>query len=72
MEVIDMEKNTLKIPNISCGHCVNSIKNELVEMKGIKSVEGNPENKTITVEWETPATLETIKNKLKQINYPTA
>jgi copper chaperone len=67
-----LEKNTLKVPNISCGHCVNAIKNELAEMRGIKSVEGNPENKTITIEWETPATLESIKEKLKEINYPTA
>jgi copper chaperone CopZ len=65
-----LEKNTLKIPNISCGHCVNAIKNELTEMKGIKSVEGNPGDKTITIEWDAPATLETIKNKLKEINYP--
>jgi copper chaperone len=65
-----MEKNTLKIPNISCGHCVNAIKNELTEMEGIKSIEGNTENKTITIEWNTPATLEGIKNKLKEINYP--
>jgi len=65
-----MEKNTLKIPNISCGHCVNAIKNELTEMKGIKSVEGNTGDKTITIEWDAPATLETIKNKLKEINYP--
>jgi len=39
-------------------------------MKGIKSVEGNPGDKTITTEWDAPATLETIKNKLKEINYP--
>jgi copper chaperone len=70
MEAAKMEKNTLKIPNISCGHCVNAIKNELTEMKGINSIEGNTEDKTITVEWDTPATLEGIKNKLKEINYP--
>jgi copper chaperone len=70
MEVAEMEKSTLKIPNISCGHCVNAIKNELSEMDGIKSIEENIENKTITIEWNTPATLESIKNKLKDINYP--
>jgi copper chaperone len=65
-----MEKSTLKIPNISCGHCVNAIKNELTEMEGIKSIEGNHGDKTITIEWNSPATLEVIKNKLKEINYP--
>jgi copper chaperone len=70
MGVAEMEKSTLKIPNISCGHCVNAIKNELSEMDGIKSIEENIENKTITIEWNTPATLESIKNRLKEINYP--
>lgn len=65
-----MEKSTLKIPNISCGHCINSIKNELAEIEGVHSVEGNPENKTITIEWESPASMEMIRDTLKEINYP--
>jgi copper chaperone len=65
-----MEKQTFSIPNISCGHCVMSIKNELTETEGVKAVEGDPENKTITVEWGTPATLEDIRTTLKNINYP--
>lgn len=65
-----MEKQTFSIPNISCGHCVMSIQNELSEIEGIKAVEGDPASKTITVEWETPATLEDIRATLKNINYP--
>ena len=67
-----MESKTFSIPNISCGHCVMSIKNELNEIQGVSSVEGNPEGKKIIVEWETPATLEEIKSTLKEINYPAA
>ena len=67
-----MEKQTFSIPNISCGHCVMSIKNELNEIEGIKAVEGDPASKTITVEWEAPAALEDIKAALKDINYPAA
>jgi len=67
-----MAKETLSIPNISCGHCVMAIKNELSKMEGVKSVEGNPENKSITVEWESPATGEKIRGALKKINYPAA
>jgi copper chaperone CopZ len=65
-----MEKQHLNIPNISCGHCVMSIKNELSELEGVGVVEGDPENKSITVEWEAPATLEIIRNTLNEINYP--
>jgi len=67
-----MEKQTFSIPNISCGHCVMSIKNELSELEGVKNVEGDPANKNIVVEWEAPATLENIKHTLKDINYPAA
>ncbi len=65
-----MEKQTFTIPNITCGHCVMAIKNELSELEGVATVKGNPENKNITVEWDSPATLESIKNTLKEINYP--
>ena len=67
-----MAKETFTIPNISCGHCVNAIKNELSEMEGIKSVQGSPEAKTIDVEWEDPANLDKIKETLVEINYPAA
>ena len=65
-----MAKETFSIPNISCGHCVMAIKNELSEMEGIQVVEGSPEDKTVDVEYESPATIEKIKETLKEINYP--
>jgi copper chaperone CopZ len=65
-----MEKQTFTIPNITCGHCVMAIKNELSEVEGVRAVESSPEDKNISVEWESPATLECIKNTLKEINYP--
>ena len=65
-----MEKQNLHIPNISCGHCVMAIKNELNELEGVGTVEGDPENKSIAVEWEAPATLKIIRNTLNGINYP--
>ena len=65
-----MEKQNFTIPNISCGHCVMAIKNELGEMTGIKSVEGDPSNKTVTVKWEAPASSDGIRSKLAEMNYP--
>jgi copper chaperone len=67
-----MAIETFSIPNISCGHCVMAIKNELSELKGIKTVVGDPENKSVTVEFESPVTLEKIKETLKEMNYPAA
>jgi copper chaperone len=67
-----MEQKTLSVPNISCGHCVMSIKNELSEIEGVHSVEGDAKAKSISVKWEAPATLEILKERLKEINYPAA
>ena len=67
-----MDTKSFIIPNISCGHCVMSIKNELGELEGVSKVEGDPEKKEITVDWEAPATLEKIMSTLNDINYPAA
>ena len=67
-----METAKLSVPKISCGHCVNAIKKELSEMEGVSKVEGDPASKSVTLEWDAPATLEKIKDTLKEINYPAA
>jgi copper chaperone len=59
-----------KIPNINCNHCVHTIKNELEEVDGVQSVIGDVEQKTIKVEFESPATEAEIQSLLKEINYP--
>lgn len=67
-----METTKLSIPNISCGHCVMTIKRELGEVAGVSKVEGDPGGKNITLEWDAPATIEKIKEVLAEINYPAA
>jgi copper chaperone len=67
-----MEKKSFSVPNISCGHCIMTIKNELGEIDGVSKVEGDPGNKQINVEWDAPATLDKIKSTLKEINFPAA
>lgn len=67
-----METSKISIPNISCGHCVMSIKRELGELRGVTKVDGDPQTKEITVTWDAPATLDTIKATLKEINFPAA
>lgn len=65
-----METKELKVPNISCNHCVMTIKNELSELDGVKSVEGDADKKQVTVAFDPPASLERIYEKLREINYP--
>lgn len=67
-----MASKTLQVPNISCHHCVMTIQRELGELEGVVSATGDVETKTVTVEWESPATWEGVKSLLDEINYPAA
>ncbi len=67
-----MTKETFHIPNISCGHCTGAIEKELQEVDGIKSVQSDIQGKTVTVQFEAPASKEAILTTLKEINYPAA
>jgi copper chaperone len=67
-----MATKTFRVPNVSCNHCVMTIKRELGELEGVVSANGDVETKTVTVEWESPATWEGIKSLLTEINYPPA
>lgn len=65
-----MESKTVLIPAISCGHCVQTVQNELGELDGVLRVQADEASKQTTIEWSAPATWEQIKALLAEINYP--
>ena len=65
-----MEQVKYEIPNISCGHCVNSIQVELSDIPGVAGVWADQETKSVEIEFEPPASEEQIKDTLVSINYP--
>ena len=67
-----MQTVTYSIPNISCNHCVHTIKNELSDLEGVRSVEAQADSRQATITFEPPATEEQIKALLAEINYPPA
>ena len=67
-----MESKSFTVPNISCNHCVMTIQRELGEMEGIIAVTANAETKVVSVEWGSPATWESIRALLTEINYAPA
>jgi copper chaperone len=67
-----MADKTFDVPNISCGHCVMTIERELGELAGVKSVTADLDTKTVNVKWDSPATWESIRSLLTEINYPPA
>ncbi|OQA17189.1 MAG: COP-associated protein [Chloroflexi bacterium ADurb.Bin360] len=65
-----MNTVTYTIPNISCKHCVHTIKMEVSELEGVSSVEADPQTKQAVITFDAPATEEAIKALLAEINYP--
>jgi copper chaperone len=63
---------TYFVPNIACGHCVDTIQTELSDVNGIKSVVADQETKKVEVVFEAPASEEKIKVLLALIDYPVA
>ncbi len=64
-----MKTVTYTIPNISCMHCVHTIKTEVGDLAGVKSVDANAQTKQTTITFDSPATEEQIVELLKEINY---
>jgi copper chaperone CopZ len=65
-----MQTKTFKVPNISCGHCVHTIQNEVGDLAGVTKVVASEDTKMVTVEWQEPQSWEKIKALLTEINYP--
>ena len=65
-----MAEDQLTVPNISCGHCVSAIESELADVEGVTSVKADAATKIVTVQWQAPASIESIRATLAEINYP--
>ena len=65
-----MSTKTFIVPNISCGHCTHTIEMELSDLEGVTNVKAEQQTKQVTVEWNEPATWNSIEALLQDINYP--
>jgi copper chaperone len=61
---------TLHVPNISCAHCVHTIKTEVGELPGVTQVDASEQTKIVTIGFEPPATRDRIEALLAEIDYP--
>ena len=61
---------TYTVPAIHCGHCTHTIEMEVAELKGVKSVKADEASKKVVIMFDAPASEETIKSLLVEINYP--
>ena len=60
------------VPNISCGHCVNTIQMEVSDVEGVQSVTADQATQSVEIAFDDPATEESIKALMAEINYPVA
>jgi copper ion binding protein len=61
---------TVKVPNISCAHCLHTIKTEVGELSGVKTVEASLETKRVTIGYDDTITQDKIEARLAEIDYP--
>ncbi len=67
-----MNEITLHIPNISCNHCLMTIKRESALVKGVEFVGGSVEDKTVTFKVANDQILTALKAALAEAGYPAA
>ncbi|MBS2762948.1 MULTISPECIES: copper chaperone CopZ [Bacillus] len=65
-----MDKITLNVKGMSCGHCVNSIERSVGELQGIKSVKVHLEAGNVDVEFNpSEVSLSEIKETIDDQGY---
>lgn len=68
-----MEKVTLNVTGMSCGHCVKAVEGAVGPMEGVNSVKVNLENGTVDVEFDSAkVTLDQIKEAIDDQGYEVA
>jgi copper chaperone len=67
-----METVTLEIPNISCNHCIMTVKRETGFVEGAEFVSGDVETKKVVVKVQDEGTLASLKEALAEAGYAPA
>lgn len=63
-------KATIKIQNLKCSGCENTISTNLSKIKSIRSVEVNQKEESVSFDYDDVGTLKKVKNTLKKLGYP--
>ncbi|MEK1830833.1 copper chaperone CopZ [Priestia megaterium] len=68
-----MEKVTLSVKGMSCGHCVKSVEGSVGELNGVQHVEVNLSEAKVTVEFDqNKVSLDSIKEAIDDQGYEVA
>ena len=61
---------TYTVPAIHCGHCTHTIEMEVGELQGVQTVKADLNTKKVQITFDTPASEQSIKALLSEIDYP--
>jgi copper ion binding protein len=61
---------TYTVPAIHCGHCTHTIEMEVGELQGVQAVKADQASKQVQITFDAPASEESIKSLLAEIDYP--
>lgn len=65
-----MEKVTLTVNGMSCGHCVKAVENSVGELQGVSTVQVNLDARSVEVTFDSSlASLEKIKETIDDQGY---
>ena len=65
-----MSTVTYTVPAIHCEHCTHTIEMEVGELQGVQSVKADLGTKKVQISFDAPASEQSIKSLLAEINYP--
>jgi copper chaperone len=66
-----MRELTLTAPNISCDHCIASIRKAVSKLAGVEFVSGDPTRKQVSLRFdESRVKLEDIEQAMEEEGYP--
>ncbi|MEW6083319.1 MAG: copper ion binding protein [Chloroflexota bacterium] len=61
---------TYSVPAMHCDHCTHTIETELGELQGVQAVKADLNTKKVQITFDVPASEQSIKALLTEINYP--
>jgi copper chaperone len=67
-----MKTVKLDIPNISCNHCIMTVKRESGFVDGVEFVSGDVDSKTATFQVAGEVALDALRAALAEAGYPVA
>jgi copper chaperone CopZ len=68
-----VEEVTLTAPDISCDHCIATIRKALSKLAGVEFMGGNPQTKQVTIRYDPlVVTLAAIEKAMEEEGYPLA